>query len=319
MQVYLAAVQAQILPGSYRSAAAFRERTVSLARAAVAGAPANAPRVVAFPEAYALPLLFWLDTPASVLNAPGSLKAALSLTAASLRREPAALWRHPAPDLFYHLRLPQVWPAYLQAFAAAARASDAYVIGGSLMGPLLDEEPARGVFVASRRSYNWLAVFSPAGRVLARPAKVRLTPAERRAFISGAGFGAQVLRTALGRLGVLICLDAFHESLVERVDAAGAWLLVQPSANAAAWNGPWSADPAQVEGEVWLREGLAKMLEGRENLRYGLNPMLNGDLYEMHFEGLSSVAAAGRLLALAGEPLGDAAVGAVVELADARG
>jgi len=319
MQVYLAAVQAQIEAEAYLSAEAFKERTLALTRQAVAAAPAGVPRVVAFPEVYALPLLFWLNTPATIKEVESSLKAGLNLLAAELRQNPAALLKRPWPDLLYHLRLPRVWPAYHEAFSSAARDSGAYVIGGSFFGPLLDEEPARALHVASRSSYNWLAVYSPRGRILARPTKIKLTGNEKHAFLSGAPFGSQVLHTKLGKIGVLICLDAFHESLVERIDAAGSWLLVQPSANAAAWNGPWSGDASQVEGQVWLREGLAKKLAGRENLLYGLNPMLNGDFYELHFEGRSSVAATGEYLALAPEPLGDAAIGAVVELADARG
>ena len=312
MQAYLAAVQAEIKREHYRSEAAFVERTVALAEAAVQGAPAG-PRVVAFPEAYALPLVFWLGAADNVLRASSSLAAGLRLLAGGLRRTPAALLRHPRPDLVYHLRLPQVWPAYHRAFSEAARRTSAYVIGGSLFGPLLDWEPARGLHAAGRRSYNWLGVYTPRGTILARPAKVRLTPGERRAFLSSAPFGSQVFATAIGRMATLICLDAFHESLVERADAAGAWLLVQPSANAAAWEGPWSADPTQVEGEVWLREGLSKKLVGRENLRYGLNPMLNGDFYDLHFEGRSSVVAAGEFLALAAEPRGDDIVAALVE------
>jgi predicted amidohydrolase len=205
------------------------------------------------------------------------------------------------------------------AFARAARETGAYVFAGSLFGPLIDEEPARGLHPAPGPAHNWLAVFSPSGRVLARVPKLRLVADERKALLRPGRFGPHVLTTRIGRLGVLVCLDAFHEALVERVDAAGAWLLVQPSANAAAWFGPWSADGTQVEGEVWLREGLARKLEGRENLRYGLNPMLNGSLYELRFEGRSSVAAAGRYLALADEPTGDAIVRAVVERPAAPG
>jgi hypothetical protein len=115
----------------------------------------------------------------------------------------------------------------------------------------------------------------------------------------------QVIETRLGRIATLICLDAFHEALVERADAAGAWLLVQPSANARAWAGPWSAGPALVEGEVWLERGLKRLLEDREHLRYGLNPMLTGALYELGFEGRANVAAPGETLALSETPTGD--------------
>lgn len=313
MDVHLVAVQARIEPEAYRSAAAFRERTLELARAAVAGLEPGIARVVAFPEAYALPLAFWLDTPEDVVRAPSALGAGLRLLGRSLREDPRVLLQGLSPALLYRIRLPQVWPAYHDAFRQAARESGAYLVAGSLFGPLLDEEPARGLHLQGSTAYNWLAVYSPEGTLLARVPKLRLVPDERKAFLTRGRFGPHVLKTRLGRIGVLICLDAFHEALVERVDAAGAWLLVQPSANAAAWNGPWSADPSQIEGEVWLREGLAKKLLGRENLRYGINPMLNGDFYDLHFEGKSSVAAAGRLLALADTPVGDGSVRATVE------
>jgi len=319
MQVYLAAVQARIEPEAYYSAATFKKRTVNLALAAVAAAPPDTPRVIAFPEAYALPLAFWLDTPESIRRAKNSLSAGLRLLGSLLTKNPASLLSRPLPDLLYYLRAPYVWPVYNEAFATAAREAGAYVIAGSLFAPPLDEEPARGVYPVARHSYNWLAVYSPHGTILARPAKVRLTAGEKSAFIRPAPFGSQVFTTGIGGMAVLICLDAFHESLVEMADASGAWLLVQPSANEASWNGPWTADPAEVEGEVWLREGLAKKLQGRENLRYGINPMLNGDFYEMHFEGRSSVAAAGEVLALASQHLGDETVSAVVELPNRHG
>ena len=314
MQVELVAVQARIEPEAYASAGAFAERTLALARRAVAGLPPERPRVVAFPEAYALPLTFWLEAPAAVTEAPSALAAGLRWLGRLLRERPATLLRRPSPAALYALRAAEVWRAYHAAFARAARAANAYLVGGSFFAPLLDEEPVRGIYAPAPAAQNWLAVFAPNGRVLARVPKIRLMPEERRAFLKGGAFGPHVVTTRLGRLGTLICLDAFHEALVERVDAAGAWLLVQPSANAAAWSGPWSGDGAQVEGEVWLREGLARKLEGRENLRYGLNPMLNGRFYDLTFEGRSSVAAPGRYLALAEEPVGDAIVRATVEL-----
>jgi hypothetical protein len=123
----------------------------------------------------------------------------------------------------------------------------------------------------------------------------------------------------LGTVANLICLDAFHDDLIEQADAAGAWLVVQPSANAARWNGPWSKDPKEIEGEVWLREGLAKKLQNRENLRYGLNPMLNGAFYDLYFEGRSGIYQPGSPLALAESETGDAVVRVAVEVPEAPG
>jgi len=314
MDVLLAVVQARIEPEAYRSSEAFTRRTLELARQAVrADGPPAAARVIAFPEAYALPLIFWLETPAAVVEAPSALKAALQLLGTILPAKPFSFLRHTPPGLLYRERLLAVWPTYTRAFSRAARETGSYLIAGSIFGPPLDEEPVQGLHPQNSANHNWLAVFTPSGRILARVPKMRLVAEERKAFLHPGRFGPHVVETRLGKIGVLICLDAFHESLVERIDGSGAWLLVQPSANAAAWEGPWSADPGQREGEVWLREGLAGKLAGRENLRYGMNPMLNGKFYETTFEGRSSIAAPGRILALAGSPVGDEIVRITVE------
>lgn len=310
MRVHLVGVQAELRQEHYRSTQAFGSRVQALTAQAVAGLPVGEARVVAFPEAFALPLLFWLETPASVYSADSALRAALEL----LRQE----WRQalrlalPSPTAFYHLRARTVWPLYQETFAEAARSAGAYLIAGSLFSPRMDWEPARRLHPQGWGVYNLSLVFSPQGTVLARVPKVNLTSSERTALLSRGQSGQGLIRTQIGTLANLICLDAFHESMIEEADRSGAWLVVQPSANAARWEGPWSGDPTQQEGQVWLREGLARKLIGRENLRYGLNPMLNGNLYELSFEGRSGVYAAGQPLALAESPVGDAVVRASV-------
>jgi hypothetical protein len=66
-------------------------------------------------------------------------------------------------------------------------------------------------------------------------------------------------------------------------------VLVQPSANAADWSRRWPPDPRLSEGEAWLRLGLRAGLVGRANLRYGVNPMLVGDLPPLAMRGRSTV------------------------------
>jgi len=320
MQVHLIAIQAEILPDAYLTADAFRQRVLSLVELAVAGLPASAgtARVIAFPEVFSLPLLFWLDTPDAVRRQRRAIDAAYQLLKASWRDAFHCMLQQRllSPAVLYHLRGPRVWPIYEQVFRDAARAAGAYVVAGSLFSPFIDWEPTRGYHVHGRGVYNLTAVFSPQGTLLARVPKLRLTPVELRSWLNAAQIAPQVITTAIGKIAILICLDAFHEALVEQTDAAGAWLLIQPSANDARWDGPWPTDPRQVEGEVWLREGLAKKLVGRENLRYGINPMLNGSLYETHFDGRSSIAKGGDYLALAQRSTGDAIVRAEVQIDD---
>lgn len=315
MRVHLVAVQTELHLLPYTSTEGFREYVQGLAQAAVRGLPENEPRIVAFPEAFALPLLFWLDTPRAVREAKTSLQAALLLIRENWR---AALGLGVlSPAAFYHLRARKVWPVYEQAFREAAQAAGAYVVAGSIFSPFMDWEPAQRLHPQGQAVYNLSMVISPQGTVLGRAPKVNLTAHERMAFLSRGQAGRQTIQTRLGPIANLICLDAFHETLIEQADAAGAWLVVQPSANAARWDGPWSADRSQIEGEVWLREGLGKKLQNREHLRYGLNPMLNGHLYDLYFEGRSGVYQAGGPLALADRAAGDAFVRAVVELPEA--
>ncbi len=303
MNVHLAAVQAAIEPQWYQTDEAFLARVDRLAHLAAASAPDDATPVIAFPELFALPLLFWHRAPEAALKAQSALEASWIW----LKSEKAAALRsiHHGPWFFYHWRANRLWPLYVRAFREAARKYRAYVLAGSLIAPRMDEEPARGMYAVSSKVYNQALWINPEGRILARPEKIRLMPEERRALVAPGAWGGQVVHTRIGVLGVLICLDAFHEALVERVDASGAWLLVQPSANPAKWEGPWKPDPKRREGEVWLAEGLRKKLEDRENLRYGLNPMLTGQFYETAFEGRANVAAAGETLAITPAPTGD--------------
>ncbi len=315
MRVFLAAVQAELRPEVYRTREAFAAEVERRVAEALAAAPAGVPRVVAFPELYALPLLYWLDAPEEAVSA----RTALAATWAWLRRLGARALRL-GPYGFFVERAKAVWPVYRETFAEAARRHRAYLLAGTVLAPPLDEEPARGLRVLGLAPRNQGLLLGPSGRVLARPEKLRLMPEEKKALIRPGRWGGQVARTRIGTLATLVCLDAFHEALVERADAAGAWLLLQPSANPAPWDRPWPPDPRRREGEAWFAEGLAAKLADRENLRYGLNPMLTGRFYEVGFEGVANVAAPGEPIAKTQSPRGDAVASALVELeADAPG
>lgn len=317
MRVHLIAVQTELQTLPYTSPQAFKRYVLELHQAATQGLPEGEPRIIAFPETFALPLIFWLETPPAAHEAKTSLLAALQM----LRADWRAALRHRllSPVVFYHLRASKVWYLYEQAFREAAQATRAYVVAGSIFSPHMDWEPAQRLHPQGKAVYNLSLVISPQGTVLGRVPKVHLTAAERMAFLSRGQMGRQIIQTRLGKIANLVCLDAFHDDLVEQADAAGAWLVVQPSANAAHWEGPWSADAKQVEGEVWLGQGLAKKLQNRENLRYGLNPMLNGQFYNLYFEGKSGIYQAGGPLALADSAVGNAFVRAVVEIPGAPG
>jgi len=312
MRVHLVAVQTELHIAPYTNSEAFMGYVLELSQAAVQGLPSEEPRIVAFPEAFALPLLFWLDTSRAIREARTSTLAALQLMREHWRS--ALRLRVISPAALYHLRAEKIWALYERAFQNAAQATRAYLFAGSIFSPLMGWEPVRGLHALGKAAYNLSLVVSPQGAVLGRIPKVNLTTHERMAFLSSGPLKPLCIQTRLGKIANLTCLDALHDELIELADAAGAWLVVQPSANAARWEGPWTGDARQREGDVWLREGLAKKLYNRENLRFGLNPMLNGQFYELHFEGRSGIYQAGQPLALADRPVGDAVVRVAVDI-----
>lgn len=326
MRVHLIAVQADMRPAHYATAAAFREKVLALADRAVDGLDGEAPRLLAFPEAIGMPLPLLLDEPPAA-----GLGAAL---AGLVRRHGVAALRaalrHRVGPLrgLHAARAVAAHAAYVDAFAAAARAANATVVAGSALLPRVEEEPSRGLHVEDARPANVSFVFSPLGGELARIPKTYLTPgAESRAGLRRARpEELQPVETPFGRVGVALCLDAFYESVVARYDGLGCRVLVQPSANRAPWERPWPPDPALREGEAWLRHGLRARLQGRLHLRYGVNPMLVGGALGLEPRGRSAIVADARcvpdarleglegVLALAASSDGEEIVRATVEL-----
>ena len=119
-------------------------------------------------------------------------------------------------------------------------------------------------------------------------AKVNLVPPiENRAFHAADRTGLLPVDTELGRIGIAICYDAFHHSLVEHYDALGTQIILQPSYNEHPWDTPNEANPALKESQVWLEHDLASLIQGRPNIRFGVNPMMVG--CNLRAEGCSSI------------------------------
>ncbi len=288
---FLAAVQTKLEPDAYRTSAAFSDWILGQTRQALIGRDPLEPALVAFPEMIGLPLLLFLERRP---NAARVRDAALEL---ARERWPDALrlgLKHRnlgVSSLVLPGAIP-VFDAYTTAFSRAARATNSFIVGGSALLPGIELEAAKGLHIADGRVQNVSYTFSPTGKILSRTGKINLTGGLESALgLSGMAYDAwQTAQTPLGTIGTLICYDAFFERLLERADALGTQILVQPSANAAVWDGPWSADETLLEGREWLARGPITRIQGRTNTRYVLNPMLVGTLFELEFQGRSSIA-----------------------------
>lgn len=292
MKVHLIAVQAELRLPNYRSPEAFAAWVLELSRQAVAGLD-DAPKLLAFPETVGLPLL--LTPHYTEVSRRSRSGAALAV----LRREwrgvvRAAVTHHVfGPQAFFVARALGAYQAYVGAFSEAAQQTGATIVAGSHFLPHLEHEASRGLHVADGRVQNVSYTFSPTGTVLGRSAKRYLTPGleSRLGLTRAVPENVRVLETPAGRVGVALCLDGFYSSVLETLDGLGAQVVVQPSANYAPWTRRWPPDNAYSEGEAWLSLGLRQGVRGRQNIRYGVNPMLVGGMFGLQAEGRTSIVA----------------------------
>jgi predicted amidohydrolase len=298
---FLACVQSKLELDAYRSSDDFAAWILEQTQRALEARDPSEAALVAFPELIGLPLAFFLERP-SDLNGSQHLsgqhssarQAALGLLRESWFEAISLGVRHGRllPANLFLPRALEVFAAFELAFSRAARETNAFIVAGSAFLPGIESEAARGVFLSDARVQNLSMMFAPSGRIVSRQAKIHLT----KGLESMLGLATArpedllVTRTPFANVATLVCFDAFFERHLERADALGAQILVQPSANAARWDGPWSADSSLVEGVEWWRRGPASSIQGRVNVRACLNPMLVGKLFELEFEGRSSIA-----------------------------
>jgi predicted amidohydrolase len=291
MRVNLVAVQAGMTLEHYQNADAFAAKVLELTDKACAGLPPH-PTLVAFPEAIGFPLLLTLGRFCESAASAGVVADVLRVARGAWRRMLGEMVRRGVGPLtaLYRLRAAEAYSAYQQAFASAASQFGVTLVAGSIFLPEGDVEVSRGLHFGGR-AFNTAYTFAPTGAVLGRTHKCHLTRGlESRIGLSVGRLDALApFETPLGKVGVAICLDGFHQAVLERLDGLGARVVVQPSANFAPWRGRWPVDPALEEGEAWLRYGLRALIQQRLNLRYGVNPMLVGELWDLRAEGRSSV------------------------------
>ena len=203
------------------------------------------------------------------------------------------------------LLAPEAHRIWVETFSAIARRLGMWVVAGSGLFPRPRRaEDALPLVARSAEVFNTSVTFAPDGRLVATTRKVNLVPTQEDVLgLSAASAGElEVVDTGFGRLGTLVCYDGFHEAHTSRepgfvpcgpvLDALGAEVVAQPSANAWAWDAPWAFnDPGehQLRSEQWFSEGMARQLRDLRSVRYVVNPQLVGDVLDNHFEAPSVI------------------------------
>jgi len=328
-QINLVAIQARMERADYRDYAAFHAKIDSLMRKTAEAVDFSLPTLVGFPELIGMFLSFLPRYWAELADEDRLEDAATKLVMQNFASLPE---EHRTPEkaarrLLFTDSAVETEEAYTETFAEMAREYACYVSAGSIALPPMESEASKGGrhVADDSKLYNTAYMFSPRGVCLSRVPKVYLTKGlEERLFDPAPRDELVPVETQVGRLGTLVCFDGFHETLIERYDALGVEVLLKPSYNQYAWDGPSSYDPNAIEGQNWLKYGCPAIIQGRENIRYGLNAMMVGGVFaDMYAEGLSSVSRnTGRpeatwedaVLAIAAKPDAEEIVAATVEL-----
>lgn len=326
----LIAVQAKMSLADYETDDAFREKIASLMLDASARADFGLPTLVSFPELIGMYLTFVPYCWDELIGQASLERAGTKIVMQNIAGVPEAHRSSPeaaARWLLFIEHALEAEKAYVETFSSLAREYGVYVSAGSIALPPIESEPSKGGrhIADQTKVQNVSYLFSPNGVCLRRVPKVNMTAGFEERVFDGAPKSELVpVETALGCVGTLVCYDGFHESLVEHYDGLGVEILLKPSYNQHLWEAPSTYDPEHREGENWLRTGCPSIIQGRENIRYGVNAMLVGAVFEdMLAEGLSSVAVnTGRtgacwedgVLAIASRPDAEEIVAATVEV-----
>jgi len=133
--------------------------------------------------------------------------------------------------------------------------------------------------------YNTCFVFDPKGNVLFKQKKVYLTDEEKNLGISpGSLMDVKCFKIGNIKFGIAISLDAFNPDYISRI--AQADVIFQPDANPGKWNaylqnGRWQPEE-WMDSAYYIAQRLA-------NVKYVINPMMVGSIFDITFEGESSI------------------------------
>lgn len=269
----IACVQMKLRPEDYRSEQSFEARIMDIC-GRIRKQSEEEQLFIAFPE--------HIGTFCLLCNAPERVWSQTSFVKAN-----TALLIHHLPKVAHLMLVHRVSPVralflarsneleriYLTAFIKAARTYEAWIVAGS----------ATLRWGQTNRIFNTAPVITPTGQVLYRQHKVNLVDMEGKAGLAlePAPLNyVSAVQSPFGNLGVAICLDAFDLQVRRRLSGLGADVLIQPSAN----NGPWN----QWQQEDWLRSSFQAVAQNKE-FRLAVNPMLVGRLWDIKFEGQSSI------------------------------
>jgi len=300
------AVQPYVRPTDYITASAFSLKMNGYLDEARQRRWLSERTVVVFPEYVGA----WL---VAVGERPGVHRATTVASAmgALARAHPLAFTRHwlragardRARAALFRLKAEEMAAAYEATFSALARTYGVTIVAGSIILPAPRLEGGRLV-AGTGPLANVAVVYRSDGAAVGLSRKVYPT-AEEAAFIApGRVEDIPVLNTGCGKMGVLVCADAWYPEPYEVLRSKGAEIVavVSYSPGDDAWSRPWrgysghpapeDVDPADVdvldEGDAWVKYGMVGRIDSC-GAPWGVQVSLRGRLWDLGSDGTTMV------------------------------
>jgi predicted amidohydrolase len=230
-----------------------------------------------------------------------------ALTELALGHLPAFVWaqmtapegtKDGAAHAAFSIKSERMAAIYVDTMRALARDFEVTLVAGSILLPAPHMKDGALVVTPGAPLENVSAVFDASGALLALSKKVHPT-ADELPFVRGAEVSdIAVVDTPVGRLGVLVCADAWFPDAYAQLAREGAELLAVPTFHSGKWDADWKGysganepddvDPDDIgvltEAQAWDRYALAARAK-EAGVVAAVSAPLRGSLWDLHDDG----------------------------------
>ena len=204
----------------------------------------------------------------------------------------------------FAMKAPSIVKVYQETFAALAKEYQVTIVGGSILLP--EPEVEYGVLkTGNGQLYNTSVVFEFDGQINSKLIKKAFPTADESGFICPVKPETiPVFQTNVGRMGVLICADAWFADAYKHLKEKDIDFVITPSYSNGTgyWSKPWSgysgaetpedakADVGKISlGSAWVKYAMGTRARTEANVKKGMNVFLQGNLWDLGADGSTIV------------------------------
>jgi len=307
----LVGIQPYMVPSDYATEERFRSKMDGYLAAAKEGGFLGGKTIVVLPEY----LGAWLIVAGEkrAVYAAATAQSAMAMLIASnpvrfLRYKVGS--RQPVPGAVFTMKAHEMAGIYQRVFSGLASKYAVTIVAGSTLAPN-PSVGGSGLVVGDGGLFNVSGIYGPDGRMLGIVRKAFLTGGERPFLTAGEASSNQAFQTTIGRLGVLVCADAWYPQSYQRLQEGRAEVVAVPSFLSSgvddAWERVWFGYDGPTPADVDQRD-VQRLTEGQATMKYalpgrlassgakvGMQVFLRGRFWDLRSDGVAIAVSGGEV------------------------